>query len=388
MTNLSCGRKERQPFSEADETVHDGPGTPSRGHCTRKLELDNLLLTPKPGISLAEATYIAKCCFPDFVHGCRRLSGERDANFRISNHEGRTLILKFINPAEDMATTEMQIALLEHLTASELKVGIAPRHQACHAPPRHADRLVAAALDDNGTCDWIDYWPESGQAPVRVRAYEFLEGCPDAKLASSQPAWMALGRQMADLDQNLSGFQHPAMYRRLLWDTTHAGYLYFLVEHVKNARLIEPILDFLTRFERQVAPTLARLPQQMIHNDLSPSNILVDQAGRAIIGILDFGDAVHAPRIAEIAVGASYQMNRYRDPCIALDSIVHGYESVQQLLPEERAHIHDLVLARLVQRIVITSWRADQFPENRNYIMRSAADAISLFSTLHETLYE
>src|SRR5699024_529183 len=151
--------------------------------------------------------------------------------------------------------------------------------------------------------------------------------------------------------------------------------------HVKNARLIEPILDFLTRFERQVAPTLARLPQQMIHNDLSPSNILVDQAGRAIIGILDVGGAVHAPRSCALADGASYQMNRYRDPCIDLDSIVHGYESVQQLLPEERAHIHDLVLARLVQRIVITSWRADQFPENRNYIMRSAADAISLFST-------
>ncbi|KAG0937998.1 hypothetical protein G6F31_015518 [Rhizopus arrhizus] len=142
------------------------------------------------------------------------------------------------------------------------------------------------------------------------------------------------------------------------------------------------IAAYLDVFELAVLPALAALPSQIIHNDLSPSNILVDAAGSELAGILDFGDMVHAPRIAEIAIAASYQMAAAGNPLDVLSAVVAGYESVSALTPQERRHVLDLVLARLVQRMAIPSWRALRFPGNGAYILRSRAAATALFNEL------
>ena len=44
----------------------------------------------------------------------------------------------------------------------------------------------------------------------------------------------------------------------------------------------------------------------------------------------------------------------------------------------------DLVLARLVQRMAIPSWRALRFPGNGAYILRSRAAATALFNELYD----
>jgi Ser/Thr protein kinase RdoA (MazF antagonist) len=144
------------------------------------------------------------------------------------------------------------------------------------------------------------------------------------------------------------------------------------------------ISAYLDAFEQDVAPALAALPSQIIHNDLSPSNFLVDEAGTGLAGVLDFGDMVHAPRIAEIAIAASYQMTPLGDPLGVLSAVVAGYESVLPLTPQEQGHVLDLVLARLVQRIAIPSWRALRFPGNGVYILRSRAAATALFNELYD----
>lgn len=33
-------------------------------------DLDALLLMPSPNVSVAEAEYVASCCYPAFTHGC------------------------------------------------------------------------------------------------------------------------------------------------------------------------------------------------------------------------------------------------------------------------------------------------------------------------------
>jgi hypothetical protein len=42
----------------------------------------------------------------------------------------------------------------------------------------------------------------------------------------------------------------------------------------------------------------------------------------------------------------------------ALDEVTAGFEEVISLVDVERGHVLNLVIARLVQRIVITEWRA------------------------------
>lgn len=347
-----------------------------------QIEVNALLTTSPPGVTLRDAERIADVCYPGFAD-CVSLSGERDVNFRIAHKDGRALTLKFINTAERLEETEMQVSVLKHL---QRQGGV---NVPCHQPVNEAVLAKVQGIEPgvcaNGvTLDWVLYQPTEDTDPLRVRAYSYLEGVVGSKLAAQPQAWRALGSVVAKLGIQLAKFDHPAAHRQLLWDTCQVLGIRPMLSALEDQAELRMIEEFLDIFEQKVMPVLAHLPHQIIHNDLSPSNLLVDPEGATPVGILDFGDMVYAPRIAEIAVAASYQMANSPEPIRVLDALVEGYQSEEKLSAEERSHIIDLVLARLAQRMVITSWRAVRFPANRGYIMRSHDAAKALFVPLYE----
>lgn len=343
------------------------------------LELNALLVTSPPKVSLADAQRIAEACFPGFQQ-CSPLTGERDVNFRLTHHNGHSLTLKFINSAEGAPETAMQIAVLKHLDSM----------QAIHAPRHHA--FDASSIknypflqgdDDVETHDVVRYQPLDQAEPVRARAYTYLEGAPGTQLQNTPATWYALGQTIAILDTHLATFDHPAAHRSLLWDTCQVLGIRPMLSAVKDPDEQHIVAEFLQLFEQITLPVLPTLPHQVIHNDLSPSNVLTDAQGITPTGILDFGDMVYSPRIGELAVAASYQMGLSAHPEDVLSTLLQGFEAYSPLSHTEREHVMDLVLARLVQRIVITSWRASRFPANRTYILRSHDAAKALFMPLY-----
>ncbi len=54
----------------------------------------------------------------------------------------------------------------------------------------------------------------------------------------------------------------------------------------------------LARYDRHVAPVLPTLRSQVIHNDMTLDNLLVD--GDAVAGILDFGDMAHTALVLDL----------------------------------------------------------------------------------------
>ncbi|EJO33296.1 phosphotransferase [Achromobacter marplatensis] len=349
--------------------------------------VDALLVNSPPPIRLKDAERVARACYPGYAQ-CAPLSGERDMNFRISRADGESLTLKFINGAESLDETRMQIAVLKHLEARSHGMGSvrAPHHQ-----PADAARLTEDYPDIRPGCgdgsasqDWLDFHVPDVADPVRVRAYGYLPGRAGTAMSAAPQSWYAVGRAAGQLDGQLADFEHPAAHRLFLWDACQVARVRPMLGAVESADERARIAAYLDVFELDVMPALAALPSQIIHNDLSPSNILVDAAGSELAGILDFGDMVHAPRIAEIAIAASYQMTAAGNPLDVLSAVVAGYESVSALTPQERRHVLDLVLARLVQRMAIPSWRALRFPGNGAYILRSRAAATALFNELYD----
>lgn len=344
-------------------------------------DISALFTTSPPPVVSADAERVARACFPGSV-ACTPLSGERDANFRVTRADGSILTLKFINCAEQAAETEMQVEVLKHL--QDTMPVQAPHHQPIDPAGLAALSGSQAGQTSTGqTMDWIQYLPLSGGERIRVRAYGYLPGAPGTDLKADPRSWRAVGRTAAILDRALQQFDHPAAHRQFLWDACQVLDLLPLLNAVESAAERQMIAEFLASFERQVTPVLGELPKQVIHNDLSPSNILVDDDGLELAGILDFGDMVYAPRIAEIAIAGSYLMTYSPDPMIALNGVLAGYSEVSPLTAMEHAHLLDLVLARLAQRMVITSWRAARFPGNRDYILRSHATATALFNRLY-----
>ena len=293
------------------------------------------------------------------------LTGERDKNYLLHTQEAGDVVLKFINPAEEAAETDLQIQVLLWLA-----------QQNCAVVVPKALRSRTGDL----VCDYT-----VGEQVYKVRAYTYLNGVSVAQAQMGAALQQSFGTQAAQLVRALEGFDHPALSRVLLWDVMHLNQLRAWAEEVlPQDEMGQFVFAYLNQFEQTILPVLQALPQQVIHGDISKSNTVASSAdATSIHGVLDFGDLCKAPRVVELAVAASYALDAETgDLQAALAGIVAAYAAVLPLSEAESALIPDLIVARLVQRIVISEWRASHFPNNRDYILRSNAQARQLLGQL------
>ncbi len=291
------------------------------------------------------------------------LPGERDANFRLTAADGRAWVLKIAPPEADPARLEAQMAALTHL---------ADRLEGLPRPvPTRTGALLAEV-----TC--------AGQRRL-ARLLTYLPGEP---LAHTRPAsaWLLrhIGAFLARLDAALADFDAPALHRTHLWDLTRAQ------------QVLQPRLRFLPpdlrdiaaavgqHFAHRVVPLLPHLPTQVIHQDANDYNLLIRHGN--LVGLVDFGDLLYGPRVAEVAVAAAYALLGEADPLAAAAEVVAGYHAWQPLTPTEQAVLAPLVLARLAVSAALAAERAQTAPENP-YLQISAAPVAQALRALgHQPL--
>lgn len=299
-----------------------------------------------PPVPLAEVERIAAESF-GIAGRATPLSGERDQNFHLRTDQGPGFVFKVHPPAEDPAVVEMQILGLQHLAAVDPALAV----------PRVIPTL------DGATSLTLDL---GAGRPQRARLLSYLPGVQlEAHLPLSPPRLRSLGSSLARLNRALAGFSHPAGDYVLLWDIQRASQVRAFFEHIWEPEWRALAARALDRFETEVAPRLAGLRRQIIHNDCNPYNVLYDAAQtEAVGGILDFGDMIHASRVQEIAVAASY--NPGADDVLApAREIAAAYCAVLPLPEAELALLPDLIATRAVLSLSISSWHLSMEPEDR-----------------------
>lgn len=275
------------------------------------------------------------------------LTSERDLNFRISTGAGR-FVLKIANDSEPPAVTRFQNAALLHIAARD--------------PALPVPRVVPTRA---GTTDVV---LPSGSL---MRLLTYVEGVPMYRAAPSQALRRSMGAMAARLTRALEGFAHPAADHVLQWDLKQAAALRPLLPAIADDALRGLCSDWLDRFTREIKPALAFVPWQVVHADLNPHNVLVDpEDATRVSGVLDFGDMVHTPRLCDLAVAASYQID-VANPLDSLADVVAAWHRELPLQPAEQALIFDLTAIRMVTTLAITSFRAARYPENATYILRN-----------------
>lgn len=283
------------------------------------------------------------------------LSSERDETFLIETADRQRVVLKIANVAERGEILTFQTDALRHLERKQLALPL-PKP----IPAFNGQFLLRLSFDGD----------------LRfVRMLTFVDGIQLYKTPPSQGQMHALGTALAVLGLGLSDFNVTVPVQQLLWDICHAASLRPLAANVKAAHR-QLVIDALDGFERRLTE-MAQLPRQVIHNDFNPHNILVSPDDPANInGVIDFGDLVEAPLINDLAVALSYQAggNNGMDSMAAM---LRAYHAVRPLSDHEVGALPCLLKTRLAMTVVIPEWRAELYPENRDYILRNHPAALA-----------
>jgi 4-aminobutyrate aminotransferase-like enzyme/Ser/Thr protein kinase RdoA (MazF antagonist) len=264
------------------------------------------------------------------------LHGERDLNFRVTTTEAEYL-LKVHNPADDESVLDMQTRVLAHIAATDpgLPVG--------SVVPTAEGHPWAAVHDTDGRRSF-------------VRMLDWLPGRHPERLEFTGDVLAEWGRVTARLARAMRGFVHSAAAYPIAWDIRRLPTLRPWVEAVTTPASREIIEAFIDRFDETVSPSLAATRAQVLHNDIAPTNLLIDGTGH-VSGITDFGDMTHTSLICDLAVAVADAVNGRSDALAAVPRIVAGYESVIRLEDDEAALLPELVAGRAVAAVVISAWR-------------------------------
>ncbi|WP_183025381.1 phosphotransferase [Variovorax sp. UMC13] len=286
-----------------------------------------------------------------------RFATEKDDTFRLELPGGERFVLKVANPLEEVPEIDFQVRLLEHIEGADPHIPV-PRviRDLAHRP--HAPFVDAA-----------------GQQRV-VRLMSYVAGTPLDSVASCAADRAQVGRMLGRLRHATAGFSHPAQDRVLAWDVRHLQRLRPLLDDIDDPHQHRRVAAGLARLA-DLAPRIARLRTQVLHNDFSQSNIVVD-AGQPgfVTGIIDFGDAVRTAVAVDVSTALLNQLPRqgvhvHTDLFADGRDLLRGYLAVADLTPEELALIPHLTMARAVARALLSLWRAKRFPENATYLLRN-----------------
>jgi Ser/Thr protein kinase RdoA (MazF antagonist) len=214
------------------------------------------------------------------------LAGERDDNFLLRSADGTRCVLKILDLAADPMTVDCQVTVLRHLAEQDPTLPV---------PRLRATRLGAPV----GML-------QCAGARHSTLLIEYLPGQPLSASTSNPRLLRGFGYAIGRLDRALQGFFHPSARAVAgLGRAAPAG-----TRAISSVRLAEHARAAARRRDRRRAsrtklPALRGLPSQAIHGDCHASNVLIDAPTHAIVGIVDFGDMIHAPRVLEPAVAMS-----------------------------------------------------------------------------------
>jgi 4-aminobutyrate aminotransferase-like enzyme/aminoglycoside phosphotransferase (APT) family kinase protein len=320
---------------------------------------DPLVVSP-PAVDASRARAIAAREFGR-VGEVTALGGERDQNFRLDTADA-AYVLKISNSQDGPETLDLQTEAIRHVS-------------------RTSDVPVMEVVPTVDGDPWATVTVD-GETHL-VRLFTLVPGEEPSVEDLSEAALFDYGASVAEVGVALRGFFHPEARYEILWDLRYAPDLRALVPHVaddERRALAERVLD---RIDERVAPVFDSLRAQVIHNDLTLDNVLLDDSGR-VSGVVDFGDLTHTALVCDLAIALASVMHRRTDPMEAAEAVVRGYVSVASLDEMEAKLLGDLVAARLLSWGVIVAWRAAEHPEKTDHTTAGVDDGWALLHALEE----
>jgi 4-aminobutyrate aminotransferase-like enzyme/Ser/Thr protein kinase RdoA (MazF antagonist) len=321
-----------------------------------------VLHSDPPTLDAARAVDAARSLFGVDSVSARPLVSERDQNFLVDEADGSRWVLKVSNAAEDAGVVEMEVAAVEHVASMDPDLPV----------PRARPTVDGDSIGNLS----------NGSAEHLVRLLPFLPGRTAAPGELDPAAVRGIGQACARMGVALRGFFHPAAGRAIEWDQKHLPDLArhaALVEGPDRRRQLDRVLG---RFMERALPALPALRAQVIHNDITLDNLLLDDGG-AVSGIIDFGDMTHTALLLDVPATLQSLVREREDIFAVAADFLPGYTEVLPLERREAELLADVLAGRMAQTVLISAWRTRQFPDNA-YITGWAEPAWALLDQLEQ----
>jgi 4-aminobutyrate aminotransferase-like enzyme/Ser/Thr protein kinase RdoA (MazF antagonist) len=269
------------------------------------------------------------------------LPSERDTNFLVEQAGRPCWVAKLMASDEDPRAIRFQTELLRTIerTSPELPV------------PR-----VRLTQDQQ---PWAEL-PDGSNPPRRLRVLSYLSGRPMAEAVSNEASRHGLGRVLGRLNGALRGFAHPGQFQEIDWDIRKAPACRQRSTCIPDAADRDIVARWIDGYDSVVQPILHRLRHGVIYNDANDWNVLVTDDGREVCGLIDFGDALWGPLVADLAVAMAYSAFAADSPLQAAAEVVAGFDAELPLEDAEFESLFPLMMARLCISVTKSAQRREQ----------------------------
>ncbi len=325
-----------------------------------------------PPLALAEAVRVARERY-GLECSARSLPGEYDDNFHLITKDSATYTLKIMHPAREESFVNMQCCALAHLAKQ------APQLQLPRViPVRNGEQYSRLATEDGATrLVWL---------------LTFVEGTILADAKPRSPELLAsLGEWLAELDNALLDFTHPAAQRDLKWDVSRSLSARDYLLHIQHPDRRTLAQQFLTLFENEAVPEFPHLRRSVIYGDANDHNVLVSPAWpqpRRVVSLIDFGDMHEGYTVAEPAIAAAYAILGQQHLLPAACAVLAGYHRKFPLNESEIVAFYPFLCARLAVSVINSAYRQSLVPDDPYVTITEslAWEALERLSRIHPHL--
>ncbi len=301
-----------------------------------------------PSITASEALAAAKRDY-GILGTIAALPSERDQNFLLTDAAGGKFVLKVANLNDPPELLEFQNQAMRRVQSSPVECRVQQVVRSLGGSDITGIRNSRTGTDH---CVRLLTWIDG----------ELLAACT----SRGSGLFESIGASMARIDAALCDFSHPAMHRVLQWNLRLAGMAQenaALLPHDRRAR-VEGI------FSQWEGIEWTALRHSVIHGDANDHNVIV--ADGRMVGLLDFGDMVHAATVCDLAVALAYAMQGEPEPMTAASRVIRAYHRHYPLTEAEQRALFPLVLSRLGMSVCYSAHNRARNPGDAYQVVSEA----------------
>lgn len=215
------------------------------------------------------------------------------------------------------------------------------------------------------------------------RVLSFLEGTMLSTVPfRSHKLLQNIGEFVGGISNRLASFTHESAERPLQWDLQQSALLLEnWVTFVDDKKTKNSILAIMENWKTKI-PEIAKVRRSIIHADLTRYNLLLNDSGEQIQGIIDFGDVCLSWTIGELAVLVlESAMTGSPTPFADAYEVIKSYHAVFPLTKEEILLLYPLIQLRSATIVSASARQLSMDPDNE-YVQKQAIADREMFHQL------